>query len=52
MKVNDTLQSIKIDSEILSIDYDKSSLSLRGIDDENSVDNTEAAIKYGIIGHN
>lgn len=49
MKVNDASQHIKIDSEILSVDYDKSSLSLKEVDNEETTENIDAAIKYGII---
>jgi hypothetical protein len=49
VKNNDNNQSILISGEILDNDYDKSSLPLKGIENDNSSENIEAAIKYGLI---
>lgn len=49
MKSNDFNQSINISSEILNTDYDNTSLPLKGVELNDSEENIDAAIKYGII---
>ena len=49
MKNCDLNQSINVSSEILDTDYDNTTLSLRGVELDNSEENIEAAIEYGII---
>lgn len=49
LKNSDFNQSINVSSEILNTDYDNTSLPLKGVELNDSEENIDAAIKYGII---